>query len=61
MKAKIDEGCIGCGQCADTCPEVFRMNDEDLAEVYAEVTADTQDSAEEAADSCPVGIISIED
>jgi len=61
MKAKIDEGCIGCGQCADTCPEVFRMNDEDLAEVYAEVTEATQASAEDAADSCPVGIISIED
>jgi len=61
MKAKIDEGCIGCGQCADTCPDVFRMNDEDLAEVYADVTAENQASAEEAADGCPVGIISIEE
>ncbi|MBE0601819.1 MAG: ferredoxin, partial [Firmicutes bacterium] len=35
MKATIDrDGCIGCGVCADTCPEVFRMADDGLAEVY---------------------------
>lgn len=54
MKAFVDQsGCIGCGLCADTCPEVFRMNDEGLAEAYADVTDATRETAEEARDSCP--------
>lgn len=60
MKATIEDGCIGCGQCADTCPEVFRMGDDDLAEVYADVTPDNEESAKEAADGCPVEVIIVE-
>ena len=26
--------CISCGLCAELCPEVFRLNDKDLSEVY---------------------------
>lgn len=61
MKATVDQsGCIGCGLCADTCPEVFRMNEENLAEAYGEVTPDNQEAAEEARDTCPVSVITIE-
>lgn len=60
MKAKIEEGCIGCGACAGTCPDVFRMKDDGLAEVYAEPTKDNESCAEEAADGCPVSVINIE-
>lgn len=62
MKAMIDRsGCIGCGMCAATCPEVFRMDDEGLAEVYGEVDAATAESCQEARDNCPVSVISLED
>ncbi|HCM13445.1 MAG TPA: ferredoxin, partial [Lachnospiraceae bacterium] len=28
MKAKLDRsGCISCGLCAETCPDVFRIAD----------------------------------
>ena len=61
MKAFVDQsGCIGCGLCADTCPEVFRMNDEGLAEAYADVTDANRETAEEARDSCPVSVITVE-
>ncbi len=59
MKAIIDDGCIGCGLCAQICEEVFRMNDEGLAEVYSEVTKELEESANEAAESCPVEVIHI--
>jgi ferredoxin len=62
MKAVIDRsGCIGCGMCAATCPEVFRMDEEGLAEVYGEVDATTEELCQEARDNCPVSVISIED
>lgn len=60
MKAIIDRsGCIGCGLCAEICPDVFRMADDGLAEVYAEPTNETIDTANEAAESCPVEVITI--
>lgn len=62
MKAIINDGCIGCGLCTSTCEEVFRMNDDEgIAEVYAEVTPDTLDSAHEAEENCPVSVIEIEE
>jgi ferredoxin len=62
MKATIDrDGCIGCGVCAETCPEVFRMAEDGLAEAYTEeVPEEVLDSATEARDSCPVSVISLE-
>lgn len=62
MKATVDQdGCIGCGLCADICPEVFQMNDVGLAEAYVpEVPSDLIDLANEAADSCPVSVITVE-
>jgi ferredoxin len=62
MKAAIDRsGCISCGLCAETCPKVFRMGEDGLAEVYADtVPAEEEALAEESRDNCPVGVISLE-
>jgi ferredoxin len=62
MKAVIDrDGCISCGLCAETCPEVFRMADDGLAEVYVdEIPEEEEDAAAEAAEDCPVNVISVE-
>ena len=62
MKAKVDKsGCISCGLCITTCPEVFRLGSDGLAEAYADVTAELAGSAQEALEGCPVSVISIED
>lgn len=64
MKAMIDQdGCIACELCCEICPSVFRMTEDgDVAEVYVdEVAADDEADAEEARDSCPVEVISLED
>jgi len=62
MKVSIDRsGCIGCGLCADTCPEVFVMAADNTAEVVAEtVPAGKEDCAVEAAEGCPVSVITAE-
>jgi len=63
MKASIDrDGCIACELCATTCPEVFRMADDGLAEVYVdEVPEGSEDCAREAEEGCPVSVIRVEE
>jgi ferredoxin len=62
MKAHIDrDGCISCELCAETCPEVFRMAEDGLAEVYVdEVPAEAEDTAVESQEACPVSVITVE-
>lgn len=61
MQATVDKDlCIGCGLCAETCPEVFEMGDDMIAKVIvAEVAAALKDSAQAAADACPVEAIAL--
>lgn len=58
MKYYVNEGCIGCGFCASTCPEVFSMTDESVASaIEDEVPAGVLDTAAEACAGCPMGVI----
>lgn len=62
MKAFIDrDNCISCGLCAGTCPEVFRMAEDDFAQVYIdEVPFEAETAALEAQENCPVLVIKVE-
>ncbi|NCB63648.1 MAG: ferredoxin [Clostridia bacterium] len=62
MKVSIERNdCISCGVCEATCPEVFRIANDGLAEVYAEPAAENEGAVKEAAESCPVAIIYVEE
>jgi ferredoxin len=62
MKVKVDEEtCIVCGLCAETCPEVFEVNDDKVSVKVDDVPQDAIDSCREAAENCPVEAIQIEE
>ncbi len=48
--------CISCGACVDICPEVFRMNDDGLAEIFKADGA-SEEEIQDAIESCPVSCI----
>ena len=55
-KVRVDQSaCIGCGCCAGTYPDDFRIGDSGLAEPVADL------AEEEAVSVCPVGEISVEE
>ena len=61
MRATVNEGCISCGACVATCPEVFRFDEDGVAEAYAEVLPEYEKTATEARDGCPVSVIDLEE
>ncbi|HVP41359.1 MAG TPA: ferredoxin [Candidatus Krumholzibacteriaceae bacterium] len=74
MKVTIDrDGCISCGNCEATCPQVFKLQVEGdgkaaIVEAYrkedlskGEVGEDLRTYVETARDSCPVQVISTTD
>jgi ferredoxin len=62
MRVIVDEDtCIGCGLCAETCPEVFEMNDDKAKVKVDEIPQEVAESCKEAAENCPVEAIQIED
>ena len=62
MKVTLDhEGCIGCGLCISTVPEVFEVNADGKAEACGHTTDENRAAVQEAIDACPVQAISAED
>jgi ferredoxin len=63
MRARVDsELCISCGLCADVCPEVFEIGDDDKARVKVDpVPPEAEASCREAAEQCPSTAIQIEE
>lgn len=61
MKVRVDRDlCIGVGNCVAFAPTVFKLDDENKATVLDVSSVDEQ-TVMEAAESCPVSAIIIED
>ena len=57
-KIVIDQDkCIGCGLCINTCPDLFRLNDQGKSEVIGQGNTDC---AQGAAAGCPVSAITVD-
>ena len=58
MKVRINKDmCIGCGFCMSVEPKVFKVVDEEKAEVISDVTDETYENVQDAMANCPVSAI----
>jgi ferredoxin len=59
LDIKVDEKtCIGCGECAETAPNTFEVNEENVA-VVKNPKGDDEGVIVEAAKGCPVEAITV--
>lgn len=60
MKIEIDqEGCIGNGNCESICSEIFRVEKGKAVLLAKEVPDDRRSEVLEAAEECPVQVITV--
>ncbi len=61
MKVSVNEElCVGCGLCANTCPEVFEMQGDKAIVKGDVVPAEAEESCKQTKDDCPVEAIIME-
>ena len=53
----VKEECIGCGLCQDICPEVFRLDEEEMVAKVIKPQGGPENLIQDAVDSCPVSCI----
>jgi len=62
MKAVVNDQCAGSGMCAETCPAVFEIDEDQLAKVKVDVVPeDAEEAYRQAAAECPLQAIEIEE
>ncbi len=60
MRASVDQTtCIGCGQCAATCPAVFALQNDVSTVLTDPVPPEAEAACRAACDGCPVGAITL--
>ncbi len=62
MKVRVDEeACVGDETCVEICPEIFEMQGDVAVAKMEEVPVELEGSCKEAAESCPVEAILIDE
>ncbi|MBL7085111.1 MAG: ferredoxin [Candidatus Omnitrophica bacterium] len=62
MKASVNEElCVGCGLCADLCPDVFAMEQEKVKVKADPVPEASLECCKKSREDCPVEAINIEE
>jgi len=62
MKVRVDpEICVGDETCVEICPEIFEMQGDVAVAKMEEVPEELEGKCKEAAESCPVEAILIEE
>ena len=62
MRVRVDEEvCVGDETCVEVCPEVFEMKGDVAVAKMKEVAEEFEGACKEAAESCPVEAILIEE
>jgi len=59
-KVWVEDGCISCGLCEETAPEIFEVNDVSEVKEGVDFNA-SKDEIIEAAEGCPVEVIKFEE
>lgn len=60
FRLRIDDACIGSGQCALIDPDLFGFDDGRTRVLVAEVTGEKLPNASAAVANCPIGAIHLE-
>lgn len=55
----VDDTCVGCGSCVETCPEVFELEGE-LATIKKDADLSFDKKIIDSAEACPVEAIHYE-
>ena len=61
MFVRVNNACVGCGLCVNLCPGVFTMLAEGVAAARDEIFPEQIGQIREAAESCPVNAIELEE
>ena len=62
MKVRVnEEACVGDETCVEICPEIFEMEGDVAVTKMEEVPEDLEGACKEAAESCPVEAILIDE
>ena len=61
MTVTVNDDCVGCALCVDTCPDVFELDDGEATVKVDVVPGNLEQIVRDAADECPVEAIDIHD
>lgn len=60
MRVRVEDNCTLCGMCVDVCPEVFGLGDMAAEVISSDISPESEELVQEAAEECPVEAIVID-